>query len=684
MAQIVVDRATTLGAMAWKPSAYGVQRFLRQNMNSTERASAIGIMDDLGVDLVTVHLGGGYSNSTSATQQWAARDPMPSVGTYVWDTVGSRVGLDQLFGYLDELVVLRPAAKMLLVLHDFPVAMLGGQTRASQTNFPWPSSTEWQKMGPLLTEIDDRFPGSVWGVSYGQELKGFTNRTDTTALNAFADGYNEVASYVRTNLSGWKLCYPHVNLFATWSTIGERHTDVDGLIAGGDFGADDETIYNTLLPAVDPSDVDYLTVDYSLIDYSTSDTHSYAQAQKLIQAPYHVLRRLNEMQDTHWGVRKPIIAIEAYFDVRVADVDYTTEPQKAALTTAMSLEFARAGGTYEMRWEPHGGTPGSETTDGDMICWWDENGGAYDLAGYHTALRASIPDGVNLAPIVSDEATNIVGLATASTAFLVNISTATATVRLMPGETTASIAPYAWTTVSLAAQTLIAADTFTRATLGSADIGGSWTSGSGAGAYGVNGSALYTSHTGTTQTRRAALGSAPCRHAELLCQIWTDKLASGANQEQVVILRQLSTGDDNFYGANAVFTTSAGVNLAVVKRVSGTQTDISGPIAVSGLTHAADRKFWVRLRATDNGSLTTLKAKMWQDGTSEPASWTIETTDTEATLFATGYPGIRAYNGASSNTPNTFYWDNFTVTALAADGAPAAAAKWAARWRWRR
>lgn len=683
MAQIVVDRSTSLGTMAWKPSAYGVQRFLRQNMNSTERAVAVGLMDDLGMDLITVHLGGGYSNATSSTQQWAARDVMPSVGSYVWDTVGSRVGLDQLFGYLDELRAFQGSAKMLLVLHDFPVAMLGGQTRASQTNFPWPSATEWQKMGPLLSTIDSRYPGKVWGVSYGQELKGFSNRTDTTALNAFADGYNEVASYVRSNLSSWKLCYPHVNLFATWSTIGERHSEVDGLLAGGNFGSDDETIYNTLLPAVSANDVDYLTVDYSLIDYSTSDTHTYAQAQGLITAPYHVLRRLNEMQDTHWGVRKPIIAIEAYFDVRVADVDYTTEPQKAALTTAMSLEFARAGGTYEMRWEPHGGTPGSETTDGDMICWWDENGVAYDLATYHTALRNAIPDASTLRPVATDS-TDIIALASDSLVYFINLGASSTTARLMPGETTAAIGAYGWATATISG-TLLAADTFTRSTLGSADIGGSWTSGSGTGAYGANGSALYTSHTGTTQTRRAALGSAPCRNAELLCQIWTDKLASGANQEQVVILRQLSTGDDNFYGANVVFTTSAGVNLAVVKRVSGAQTDISGPIAVSGVTHAADRKFWVRLRVTDNGSLTTLKAKLWQDGSSEPASWTIETTDNEGTLLATGYPGIRAYNGASANTPNTFYWDNFTVTELAADGAPAVVpTTWAARWRWRR
>lgn len=649
------DSPTTAG-MQWKPSAYGVQRFLRQNMDATERAAAVALMDDIGVDLVTVHIGGGYSNATPSTQQWDGRDPMPAVGTYVWNSASGRTGLDELFGYLDELIALRPAAKMLLVLHDFPVAMLGGQTRASQTNFPWPSSTEWQKMGPLLSAIDARFPGSVWGASYGQELKGFTSRTDTTALNAFAAGYNEVAAYVRAYLPGWKLCYPHVNLFASWSTISQRHSEVSALIAGGDFGTADETIYATLLAAVDPADVDYLTVDYSLIDYSTLDTHTYAQAQGLITVPYHVLRRLNELMAAEWGETRDIIGIEVYADVRVADVDYLTEPQKAALTTAMSIEFARAGGTYEMRWEPHGGTPGSETTDGDMICWWNESGVAYDLAGYHQALREALPDGCDLFPTTSTSP-NIVALGGGTKVVLVNIGTSAATVFVSSAGVTLDptvIPAYGYTVLELptpapSGPTPVVDDQFNRTVVdgwGTADVGGVVTMNT-ASRFDVTPGA-GTIESGTGQTTRGVYADVTLLDSEGTYVFSTSAVASGSAHETQLTLRQAATVDGDYYSVNVVFDTDQSVSLALLRRVSGVQATITGPTAIGRETHAAGRQFNVVFEARGT-SPTTLRAKIWQVGTSEPGSWDISGTDSTGPQVA-GSIGVRFYVGPSSST----------------------------------
>lgn len=51
---------------------------------------------------------------------------------------------------------------------------------------------------------------------------------------------------------------------------------------------------------------------------------------------------------------------------------------------------------------------------------------------------------------------------------------------------------------------------------------------------------------------------------------------------------------------------------------------------------------------------------MWADGTDEPTSWLVSTTDSEATLQVEGRTGVRARTGASiSNGPVLFSFGQF-------------------------
>ena len=76
---------------------------------------------------------------------------------------------------------------------------------------------------------------------------------------------------------------------------------------------------------------------------------------------------------------------------------------------------------------------------------------------------------------------------------------------------------------------------------------------------------------------------------------------------------------------------------------------------VAGLTHAAN--VWFRLRFQVIG--TTIRARVWADGSAEPGTWVVTTTDSGVT--AAGVLAIAAQMGAStSNFPVRFSFDELT------------------------
>lgn len=681
MATVTVSKDVITGSMAKAPSPYIVQRFRRMGATSGEQAAMTAKMSALGVDLLTVHIGGGYSNATSSTQQWAMRDPLDSVGVYTYSTVGSRLGLADVFSWLGDLRATRPSAKVLLVLHDHPKAMLGGRTRANTDNFTWPPAAEFSKYLPLFENIEATYPGLVYGISYGQELKGLVNRTDTSTngeLDVFAAGFNVIAPLVRASgsVGHWKIGYPHINIFAS-NSLSTRNTNYDALIGGSQstLAPGDETIFNFLLPKVDPDDVDFLTVDYSVIDYSTSHTWrpgfggNYDTTVKpKLTMPEKVMARLRAMMTTHWGTQKPIYAIERYVDVNQLEQDWMSESQMAAANMALTLSAIRGGVDQEMWWEPNGGTAGSESPTGNLMSWWDVDGNAFDLYDYLLALYEAIPPGTDIVSSSSDSG-DIHALASPDKTYIVNVSSSSVDVTLNVdgGLVDTTIAAYGYVALDNPEPLgVIVNDTFTRTSstsFGSADVGGVWTSTGGVGtAHVTTGSTGTMIHTGATQTRQNVLGSAVVRNSETLVEFWSDKVPTGGAHEVYVTARQLNTTDDNLYAAVVSISTANAISLGIRKRLSDVQSDVVALANVARETNAANRHFWLRFRVTDNGTTATLSAKVWQDGTSEPGSWDVSGTDTSAALCNdAGSPGLRTYNGASSNTPNTFGFDNLTV-----------------------
>ena len=86
------------------------------------------------------------------------------------------------------------------------------------------------------------------------------------------------------------------------------------------------------------------------------------------------------------------------------------------------------------------------------------------------------------------------------------------------------------------------------------------------------------------------------------------------------------------YRGKAHVTPTGAVNLSLVRTTaSGAETTIQGTLAISGLNYAVGDHLAIRLQVTGTGT-TTVRAKVWEVGTAEPASWQRSVTDTTAAL----------------------------------------------------
>lgn len=95
---------------------------------------------------------------------------------------------------------------------------------------------------------------------------------------------------------------------------------------------------------------------------------------------------------------------------------------------------------------------------------------------------------------------------------------------------------------------------------------------------------------------------------------------------------QGSTSDTSGYHAS-LFNVSATFSLELTRLDAGAETNLALP----AFTWAINTDFWIRLQKTGN----TVRARAWQDGSSEPGTWLASVTDS---TFSSGVVGIFARN----------------------------------------
>ncbi len=197
---------------------------------------------------------------------------------------------------------------------------------------------------------------------------------------------------------------------------------------------------------------------------------------------------------------------------------------------------------------------------------------------------------------------------------------------------------------------------------GSADLGGAY-KGTGSPSSVSGGAGVLVAAAGKTIRQQSSTTSSD---ADVTTTLSVDRVPTGGPTNVKVIGRQVSAGNE--YGARIVLNTDQSVTLQLTKMIGNTETALTPQSAVAGLTYNGGSKLSVRLQVTGINP-TTVRARMWTAGSTEPSAWKAAATDSTAALQAAGSVGLQAYlpSGATNGPVTTSF---FGLTARTTVGAP--------------
>ncbi|GAB3490016.1 hypothetical protein GCM10027521_35030 [Amycolatopsis cihanbeyliensis] len=211
----------------------------------------------------------------------------------------------------------------------------------------------------------------------------------------------------------------------------------------------------------------------------------------------------------------------------------------------------------------------------------------------------------------------------------------------------------------------LGADSFERtvtAGFGEADAGGPWWTGGPADAYAVNGGAGRISTPAGTG-RSVYLNRIRSTDTDLRFAVSTDKPATGNGIYLTGVGRKVA--DAGTYRATVTIRPGDDVRLQL-RRTDGTgaETPIATEQQIAGLSYEQGTVLRVRLRVVGTGP-TTVRAKVWADGSAEPA-WQTSATDRTGALQAAGNAGVLTYlSGSATNGPVTVELDEVDIQRVA-------------------
>ncbi|WEK61997.1 MAG: PKD domain-containing protein [Candidatus Microbacterium colombiense] len=150
-------------------------------------------------------------------------------------------------------------------------------------------------------------------------------------------------------------------------------------------------------------------------------------------------------------------------------------------------------------------------------------------------------------------------------------------------------------------------------------------------------------------------GSTPSTNTEQRFTVALNQPSTGGGYYFSAIGRQIDSAND--YRAKFRVASNGAVAVWLTKTIAGAETVIAST-TISGLTVTGADSLNVRFQVTGTNA-TTLKAKIWRTGTTEPAAWASTGTDGTAVLQAPGYVGVNSYLSASATTvPLVYSYDN--------------------------
>jgi trimeric autotransporter adhesin len=206
----------------------------------------------------------------------------------------------------------------------------------------------------------------------------------------------------------------------------------------------------------------------------------------------------------------------------------------------------------------------------------------------------------------------------------------------------------------------LASDTFERTVasgFGTADSGGGWTfAGTGSTASVGGGSGLVT--VGIGRNPSVLLPGVSSQDTRVSHTVWTEAMPTGGGTYLATVVRSNASGS---YRARVKVLATGVTSLQLTRVVAAVETTLGTAVTVPGLTYTAGTRLRVVAEAVGSGT-TTLRAKVWVDGATEPAGWTNTQTDTTAGLQGTGSVGFAPYLSASATATLGLHYDDLVVS----------------------
>ncbi|MBO2460090.1 PKD domain-containing protein [Actinomadura sp. LCR2-06] len=216
-----------------------------------------------------------------------------------------------------------------------------------------------------------------------------------------------------------------------------------------------------------------------------------------------------------------------------------------------------------------------------------------------------------------------------------------------------------------ATSAVLASDAFGRTVTGgwgSADTGGAWSRVGSGGVLSVGGTGQI-ELPAAKNDGGANLNAVSSQDTDLAFTVATDKEGTGNGVYVWAIGRRVAGQGD--YRARIRLRPSGVVSLQLSRaNASNAETAIGTEQTVSGVTYRPGVPLHLRVQVT-GGSPTTLRAKVWADGSAEPG-WQATGTDATSGLQAAGAVGIRAYlAGNATNGPTVVSVDDLRAARAA-------------------
>lgn len=218
------------------------------------------------------------------------------------------------------------------------------------------------------------------------------------------------------------------------------------------------------------------------------------------------------------------------------------------------------------------------------------------------------------------------------------------------------------TSSSVSVSALVVSDNFTRTTTsgwGTADVGGQWTHSTST-LFSTNGSQAVVTLPQPRSNGGAYLTGVTVQDLDATVQFTPMTTPTGSGVQTTLLVRRISSTTD--YRVTYQLYSDGRYRLNITKRVNGAAESL-GTILVPAFTAGAGDTVNLRLRVTGT-SPTTIQAKVWKAGTTEPAAFQMTRTDSQAQLQTAGSFGFVYYLSGNETAPTSLRMDNLRIERL--------------------